>query len=143
MVNKKLCASCVRDYEKELKRLNAEIQSLKYSNESYAAEIKILDEKSKSNTLSLMIIKHDPKYNRWKDISAKIKEESLELQNELYHVNYDGIVNEALDSITVCVGAINKCAELGIDIEFAVGQHQKKLIDRGWEVDKVVRFEVD
>jgi phosphoribosyl-ATP pyrophosphohydrolase len=147
MLNKKLCAACVKNYEKELKKLNCDIKGMTSLIDCQMAEISILDRKLKDKGKSLgkfemMVIKHDPKYNRWKDISNKVKEESLELQNELYHKNYDGIVDEALDLITVAMNAINKCAELGIDIESATEKHKNKLLDRGWTYDKFVRFEV-
>lgn len=147
MLNKRLCAACVKNYEKELKKLNGDIEGMASLIDCQMGEISILNDRVKEKGKSLgrfemMVLKHDTKYNRWKDISNKIKEESLELQNELYHTNYDGIVDEALDTITVCMNAINKCYELGVDIEFAVGKHQKKLLDKGWEYDKFVRFEI-
>jgi hypothetical protein len=144
MLNRKLCAACVGKYEKQLAEKDKQIEELKSLNNDLEAEIRALLEGAESNksTFTMMVLKHDPKYNRWKDISAKVREESLELQDELYHTNYDGIVEEALDLITVAMNAINKCAELGIDIEFAVSKHQKKLLERGWEAEKVISFSI-
>jgi len=92
--------------------------------------------------MELMILKHDPKYNRTKDISAKVREESLELQNALKFNDHESIVDEALDLITVCLNAINEQKKIGFSISAAVSKHQKKLKARGWEADKVVEFNI-
>jgi len=93
--------------------------------------------------LEIMILKHDPKYNRSKDISAKIKEESLELQNALKFGDQDEIVDESLDLITVALNAINEQSKDGVDIEAAIELHQKKLKGRGWKTDKIIRFYIE
>ena len=91
--------------------------------------------------MNLMIIKHEARYNRGKDIANKIEEESKELQEALKSGEPQDIVNEALDLITVCLNAINEQAD-EVCIEDEVIEHQKKLSDRGWKSNKRVSFHI-
>jgi len=91
----------------------------------------------------MMILKHDPKYNRTKDIINKLREESLELQNALKYNDEAEIVDEALDVITVALNAINEQSKGGMNIETAIEKHQKKLKCRDWKADKIIRFYVE
>ena len=95
-----------------------------------------------TNQMQLMVLKHDPKYNRDKDIAAKIREESLELQSALKFHDTDQIVDEALDLITVAINAINKQAKQGTNIMLAIAKHQSKLKIRGWEEDNILYFNI-
>jgi len=92
--------------------------------------------------MEMMILKHEARYNRAKDIANKIEEESKELQEALRNGETYDVVDEALDLITVCLNAIY-AEGTDIDIEEAVKEHQKKLKMRGWEAEKIVRFEIE
>jgi len=85
-----------------------------------------------------MILKHEARYNRVKDIANKIEEESKELRQALENGESYEVVDEALDLITICLNAIfTECCD--IDIEEAVKEHQLKLKLRGWEAEKVLK----
>ena len=92
--------------------------------------------------MEMMILKHDKRYNRSKDISKKIEEESEELIDALGFGNNEQVVDEALDLITVCLNAIYTVGH-SVDLNEAVKEHQEKLKMRGWEAEKIVRFEVE
>jgi len=140
MLNKKLCAGCNGNFEKKLDEKDRQIENLKSLINAGNTEIKILDNELHKDGLSIMVIKHDSKYNRPKDISAKVREESLELQNAIKFGDHESIVDESLDVITVCLNAINQQVKWGVDIKFAIELHQQKLKDRGWEAEKVLSF---
>lgn len=147
MLNRKVCVVCKSNYEKEIKKLKGDVDGMSSLIDCQMAEIAILNErlneKGKSvGSFEMMILKHVPRYNRSKDILAKIREESFELQNALKFGDHDSIVDESLDLITVCMNAINEQEKAGVDIEFAIGLHQKKLLDRDWEADKVISFKI-
>ena len=88
-----------------------------------------------------MILKHEARYNRAKDIANKIEEESKELQEALKDGETYDVVNEALDLITVCLNAIYT-EGYDIDIEQTVKVHQQKLKNRGWKAEKFVNFRI-
>ena len=140
MLNKKLCAGCNGKFEKKLDEKDRQIENLKSLIDASNAEIKTLDNELSKDGLSIMVIKHEPRYNRPKDIMAKAREESLELQNALKFMDHESIVDESLDVITVCLNAINQQAKWGVDIKQAIELHQQKLKDRGWEAEKVLSF---
>jgi NTP pyrophosphatase (non-canonical NTP hydrolase) len=78
--------------------------------------------------------------NKWTftEISKKLREESFELREALVGYNQEHIAEEALDTIQVLAGLLDKLSNENMDLKKEIKIHNAKLKGRGWEVKKIL-----
>lgn len=100
--------------------------------------------------MHINILKKDDSYKQHMDkLVEEVKEtyeelKYLDLHKEVIlknHLRY--AAGEVLDVIQVCVGILDNLQYKGLDIGEAVSLHNKKLMDRGWEIKGIVKIEVE
>lgn len=87
-----------------------------------------------------MVLAKDDKWGKHK---KKVDEESLELVEAIGEGDLEHIAEEALDTIQVCIGILDKLYHQGIDIQQAVDKHNRKLVGRGWAHKAVVKIQIN
>lgn len=83
------------------------------------------------------------KNDSWGMHKAKVYEESLELVDAIKEGDNAHIAEEALDTIQVAIGILDKLHKEGIDIQQAVYRHNKKLTNRGWDAKAIIKIQVN
>lgn len=78
------------------------------------------------------------KDNTWLQHREKLLEEAIELDRAIMAEDKVNMAEEAFDTIQVCIGILDKLSQEGINIQQAMLKHEKKLINRGWKIKKVI-----
>lgn len=87
------------------------------------------------------------KNDSWKIIINKLREESTEATVEMrnqtfgkYEDNKENIAAEVLDVIQVCIGALDKLEQEGLDLILASEKHCNKLKNRNWRIKEYLNL---
>ncbi|TDT63404.1 hypothetical protein [Fonticella tunisiensis] len=77
-----------------------------------------------------------------KEMLSKLDEEVLEVIHAATAENEERVAEEVFDTIQVCIGILDKLERFGADIKGSLERHNKKLLERGWEYEKVIHINV-
>ncbi|ABR48554.1 hypothetical protein Amet_2400 [Alkaliphilus metalliredigens QYMF] len=86
------------------------------------------------------------KDHSWVRHRLKLHEEHDELQQAIFGVkdNIGHVAAEALDTIQVCIGILDKVEEeVPGMVKKEIFNHNRKLLERGWKVKKVIQITED
>lgn len=72
------------------------------------------------------------------DLIEKLDEETSEVKQSVID---DDVIAETLDVIQVCIGILDLYKDNGKDLKWHVQEHNKKLLERHWEVKELLNIE--
>ena len=77
------------------------------------------------------------------ELFNKFIEETEEVKNAYYHESIERFPEELFDVIQVSTGILYQLEKIGFDIPRMLERHNKKLLERGWEYEKVIHITVE